>query len=105
VQTPPARSCAKASPNYLFDLFQFRSEAAEIKDKAAALQAYARQREDRDLEVWMSEIKLRASVRIGELVRELETAQGERTELRPANGRKLKADASPPAHPNAALQN
>lgn len=49
-------------------------EAAEIKDKAAALQAYARQRDDADLEVWTAEIKLRASVRIGELVRELDTA-------------------------------
>ena len=49
-------------------------EAADIKDKAAALQAYARQRDDRHLEVWTSEIKLRASVRIGELVRELERA-------------------------------
>lgn len=42
--------------------------------RAAALAAYARQRDDKDLEVWISEIKLRASVRIGELVRELETA-------------------------------
>ena len=50
-------------------------EAADLRDKAAALQAYARQRDDRDLDVWMSEIKLRASVRIGELVRELDKAQ------------------------------
>ncbi len=55
--------------------------AADIKDKAAALQAYARQRDDRGLEVWTSEIKLRASVRIGELVRELDSHQGERTDL------------------------
>lgn len=50
-------------------------EAAEIRDKSAALQAYARQREDRDLEVWTAEIKLRASVRVGELVRDLDRAQ------------------------------
>ena len=56
-------------------------EAADIKDRAAALQAYARQRDDRDLDVWTSEIKLRASVRIGELVRELDSHQGERTDL------------------------
>jgi hypothetical protein len=55
-------------------------EAAEMRDKAAALAAYARQRDDRDLEVWMQEIKLRASVRIGELVRELESHQGARTD-------------------------
>ena len=50
-------------------------EASDLRDKAAALQAYARQRDDRDLDVWMSEIKLRASVRIGELVRELDSAK------------------------------
>ena len=50
-------------------------EAAEIRDKAAAMAAYARQREDRDLAVWVSEIQLRASVRIGELSRELDTGK------------------------------
>ena len=55
-------------------------EAADIRDKATALQAYARQRDDRELDVWTSEIKLRASVRIGELVRELDSHQGERTD-------------------------
>ena len=40
-----------------------------------ALAAYARQRDDAELEVWTQEIKLRASVRIGELVRELDRAQ------------------------------
>jgi hypothetical protein len=49
-----------------------------------ALQAYARQRDDRDLEVWTAEIKLRASVRIGELVRELDKAPNQHA--RPANG-------------------
>ena len=39
-------------------------EASEIRDKAAALAAYARQRDDRDLEVWVREIHLRACVRI-----------------------------------------
>jgi len=68
-------------------------EAAEIKDKAAALQAYARQRDDAELEVWTSEIKLRASVRIGELVRELDKAQGARTELLPATETKSTAIA------------
>lgn len=49
-------------------------EASEIRDKASALAAYARQRDDRDLEVWVREIHLRACVRIGELSRELERA-------------------------------
>ena len=72
-------------------------EAADLRDKAAALQAYARQRDDRDLDVWTSEIKLRANVRIGELVRELETAQTARAddgvEVRLPSGGKSKAEA------------
>ncbi len=56
-------------------------DAADIRDKAAALAAYARQRDDNDMECWVREIHLRACVRIGELVRELDTAQGERTDL------------------------
>lgn len=50
-------------------------EASEIRDKAAALAAYARQRDDRELEVWVREIHLRACVRIGELSRDLDQAQ------------------------------
>jgi hypothetical protein len=59
----------------------------------AALQAYARQRDDRDLEVWTAEIKLRASVRIGELVRELDTHERVRTDLRPSAGKQTKGQA------------
>ena len=50
-------------------------DAADIRDKAAALAAYARQRDDNDMECWVREIHLRACVRIGELVRELDTAE------------------------------
>lgn len=50
-------------------------EASEIRDKAAALAAYSRQRDDRELEVWVREIHLRACVRIGELSRDLDQAQ------------------------------
>lgn len=49
-------------------------DAREIRDKAAALQAYARQRSDVEMEKWVAEIKLRAHVRIGELSAELEKA-------------------------------
>lgn len=56
-------------------------DAADIRDKAAALAAYARQRDDKDMECWAREIHLRACVRIGELVRELDAAQGERVDL------------------------
>lgn len=48
-------------------------EAKDIRDKAAALEAYARQRADVEMEAWVSEIKTRATIRIGELSRELET--------------------------------
>lgn len=70
-------------------------EAAEMRDKAAAIAAYARQRNDVELEVWFSEIRLRASIRIGELVRGLETAEREGspgTYRLPIDG-KSKADA------------
>ena len=52
-------------------------DAADIRDKATALAAYARQRDDKDMECWVPEIHLRACVRIGDLVRELDTAQGD----------------------------
>jgi hypothetical protein len=41
-------------------------EAKEIRDQAEALAYYARQRDDRQLDIWMSEIRLRAVIRIGE---------------------------------------
>lgn len=36
---------------------------------------YVRQQNDAELEVWFAEIRLRASIRIGELVRDLDTAK------------------------------
>ena len=47
-------------------------EAKDIRDKDAALAAYARERDDIDLEVWTREIKARAAIRIGELSQDLE---------------------------------
>ena len=49
-------------------------EVKDVKDKAEALRLYARQANDRDMEVWASEIKLRAVRRIGELSARLEKA-------------------------------
>jgi hypothetical protein len=49
-------------------------EAAEMRDKAAAMALYARQRDDKQMEAWVKEIHLRACIRIGELSRELEKA-------------------------------
>lgn len=51
-------------------------EAAKIRDKAAALAAYARQRDDKDLEQWVCEIRVRACVRIGELSLLLDKSKG-----------------------------
>lgn len=51
-------------------------DAKDIRDKAAALEAYARQRNDVELERWVAEIKLRAMLRIGEISRELDVSKG-----------------------------
>ncbi len=52
-------------------------EAAEIKDEAAALLAYARQRDDVELMSWISEIHLRAEQRSGELSARLAKASNQ----------------------------
>jgi len=46
-------------------------EAKSIKDKVAALQAYARLRNDVEMEKWLAEIKIRAVRRIGQLSADL----------------------------------
>lgn len=51
-------------------------DAKDIADKALALQVYARQARDLDMERWVAEIRLRARRRVGELSAALETAQG-----------------------------
>lgn len=50
-------------------------EAKGILDKVAALQAYAKQQNDSDMEIWLAEVKLRARRRIGEISRELDKAE------------------------------
>jgi N6-adenosine-specific RNA methylase IME4 len=42
-------------------------EAKDIRDKAEALRAYSRQREDKEAEQWFEDIKVRAIGRIGDL--------------------------------------
>jgi len=46
-------------------------EVKSIHDKAAALTAYARQAKDTQMMVWVTEIKVRAERRMGELLREM----------------------------------
>ena len=47
-------------------------DVKDISDKVEALKIYARQKNDVEMECWLSEIKLRADKRIGEISRELE---------------------------------
>lgn len=69
-------------------------EAAQLRDKAAALRLYAKQSKDRALQRWVAEIQLRATIKLGELSRKLATTQGTRTDkgLVSANGYKSKLD-------------
>ncbi|MGH7225779.1 MAG: hypothetical protein ACRELF_21375, partial [Gemmataceae bacterium] len=67
-------------------------EAKDIRDKAEALRAYARQRHDIELERWLSEIKLRAIRRIGEMSRDLEKSKGGRGKTLAAAGKRLKKE-------------
>lgn len=68
---PPALARYDALRNAL-QLVVRVDEAKDIKDKAVALEIYARQQHDVEMERWVSEIKLRAVMRIGELSKELE---------------------------------
>jgi len=68
-------------------------DAKDIADKAVALQSYARQVRDPDMERWVAEIRLRARRRVGELSAALETAQGS-NQHRSTAGTKLEALAA-----------
>lgn len=52
-------------------------EAKDFRDKAEALRAYAKQANNRDAEVQFAEIKVRAEIRCGELLRDM-AERGER---------------------------
>jgi hypothetical protein len=62
----------------------------ELRDNAAALAQYAKQRPDTELDSWMSEIKLRAAQRIGQLSRELERRSRTRARTWRSHGWKFK---------------
>jgi N6-adenosine-specific RNA methylase IME4 len=50
-------------------------EVKDMGDKVAAMQLYARQSKDPDMEIWLAEIRVRAMRRLGELTSELKHAQ------------------------------
>lgn len=56
-------------------------EAKDIRDKALALEAYYRQARNLDAEREAANVRLRAERRVGELSKELATAQGRRSDL------------------------
>ena len=56
-------------------------EVKDIRDKAAAMAAYARQAQDKELLQWATEIKVRAERRAGEMMRDMEKAKGGRPEI------------------------
>ena len=62
-------------------------EVKDIQDKSEAMRLYAKMSENTDLEVYASTIKLRAQVRIGEIIASMETAKNQHV---PAVGRATK---------------
>lgn len=71
-------------------------EAKDILDQAEAMRVYAHQVENNEMEQWLSEIKLRARRRIGEISQTLETADfvnDEKGHRVPSGGKAVKRDA------------
>jgi hypothetical protein len=68
-------------------------EAAKIREKADKLLAYARMRDDHELEAWVAEIRIRAMQRCGELSLELDKAERARTDLHPNAGMQTKTQS------------
>ena len=66
-------------------------EAKKIKDQVTALEVYARQRNDTAMEAWLSEIKIRAACRIGEISKGLDTGAGRPSKILLAGEKNFKS--------------
>jgi hypothetical protein len=58
-------------------------EVKDIRDKAVAIAAYAKQANNHEAELQAIQIRVRAERKAGELLKEIPTAQGQRTDLVP----------------------
>ncbi len=55
-------------------------EVKDIRDKALAMEAYARQVQDNEMQIWAGEIKMRAERRAGQMLKDMDKATGGRPE-------------------------
>lgn len=69
-------------------------ECKEMADKAAAIEVYARQSKDDSLVIMAQRIQARAIRRMGELIQQIPSARGARTDIKPTVTRMSAARAA-----------